>query len=334
MRKIKKHKLPFISITYWFLLLYIVSALVWWFISLERQNKQMYIYRFEQLRKDEPFYAEKILALDDAKARKSMQYIGEGLTFFVLIMVGAAYVYRTIRRQIKIADQQQNFMMAITHELKTPIAVARLNLETLQKRKLQPELQEKLIANTLIETNRLNTLTSNILIAAQLEGGKHHVNLQNVNFTELVDHCLKDLSGHYPFRQFTCDIHEEIWINAEPLLIQILISNLLENAVKYSSIDSSVAVHLYKENNKARFSVTDEGLGIAAQEKKKIFNKFYRVGSEAMRKTKGTGLGLFLCKKIVRDHKGNIVVIDNKPQGSIFIVQIPLLKNNVNEYTA
>jgi K+-sensing histidine kinase KdpD len=266
------------------------------------------------------------LALDDAKARKSMQYIGEGLTFFVLIMVGAAYVYQAIRRQIKIAEQQQNFMMAITHELKTPIAVARLNLETLQKRKLQAEQQEKLIANTLIETNRLNTLTSNILIAAQLEGGKYHADFQSLHLSNLVDHCLNSISVHYPSRRFTCDVDKDIWINGEPLLIQILINNLLENAVKYSTPGSLIAVNLSRENNRSILSIIDEGLGIAAHERKKIFNKFYRVGSEAMRKTKGTGLGLFICKKIVQDHKGNITVINNLPQGSIFMVQIPLLK--------
>ncbi|MFX9246833.1 histidine kinase dimerization/phospho-acceptor domain-containing protein, partial [Acinetobacter baumannii] len=80
------------------------------------------------------------------------------ITFFLLIVVGAAFVYRSVRKQLLISQQQQNFMMAVTHELKTPIAVAQLNLETLQKRKLEESMREKLISNTLMEANRLNLL--------------------------------------------------------------------------------------------------------------------------------------------------------------------------------
>ena len=110
-----------------------------------------------------------IRLLDEHKRNKT-KYLGEGSIFFLLILVGAAFVYRSVRRQFKMQQQQQNFMMAVTHELKTPISVARLNLETLLKYTLDPEKQKKLIRMTLEETARLNFLTNNILIASQLEG--------------------------------------------------------------------------------------------------------------------------------------------------------------------
>ena len=105
------------------------------------------------------------------------------------------------------------------------------------------------------------------------------------------------------------------------MLLQILISNLLENAIKYSPKESPVSSVLKKENSFIQLTITDEGPGIPDDEKKKIFSKFYRIGSEATRKTQGTGLGLYLCSKIARDHNADISVTNNNPRGSSFVVR-------------
>lgn len=123
---------------YWFLLVYIVSALIWWFIVLEKQNNEMAALKLEQLGKagNQPGYDVKYKAIYSEQTRNATKYLLEGVTFLVVILIGAVFVYRAVRRQIKMQQQQQNFMMAITHELKTPIAVAQLNLETLLKYQL------------------------------------------------------------------------------------------------------------------------------------------------------------------------------------------------------
>ena len=326
----KKHKFYFISFTYWFLLLYIVSALVWWFISLESQNKQMYIYRYEQLRTDDYQFEAKVTALKDARHRKSLQYVGEGMTFFILIMIGAAYVYRTIRQEIKLADQQQNFMMAITHEFKTPIAVSKLNLETMLKRSLQPEQQRKLLESSLSETKRLNTLTNNILTTAQLESGRHTLNKKECNVSALIGEQIMQFSARYPKRNFNALITPDMWILGESLLLELLVSNLLENAVKYTPdhTDIEVRLHPYKDRY-VQMSVSDHGPGIPTAEKAKIFHKFYRSGNESTRRTKGTGLGLYLCKRITLEHQGQIQIMDNQPNGAIFTLQFPILKQKL-----
>src|SRR5690349_4819947 len=159
MHALKKHRLALITIVYWFLLVYIVVALIFWYIELNKQNQQMYEYRMGQLRKDTPGYGSTIAEIEAARDKKTSQYIGEGSVFLLLILVGAVFVYRATRRQFILSRQQQNFMMAITHELKTSIAVARLNIETLQKRRLEEAQQQKLIAISLQEVNRLNVLT-------------------------------------------------------------------------------------------------------------------------------------------------------------------------------
>jgi two-component system, OmpR family, sensor histidine kinase CiaH len=318
----KKQRLAVITLVYWFLLIYIIAALVWWFIALENQNEQMYLYRMAGLKKDDIAYAEKAAVLNESKKLKSEQYIGEGATFLFLICVGAVFVYRATGKQILLSRQQNNFMMAVTHELKTPVAVAQLNLETLQKRKLDEVQQQKLIANTLKETKRLDILTNNILIASQLDANAYAVNMQELNFSELVKNCVKNFTESFAERNIQSSIEENIFVEGENILLQMLLNNLLDNALKYSPKNAAIKIDLHKKNNTAVLKVIDEGNGIAAEEKKKVFDKFYRSGNEATRTAKGTGLGLYLCKKIAQDHKGKIAVEDNQPKGSVFIFSL------------
>ncbi|HKZ68391.1 MAG TPA: sensor histidine kinase, partial [Chitinophagaceae bacterium] len=121
--------------------------------------------------------------------------------------------------------------------------------------------------------------------------------------------------------EFSEHIQPDAEVKGDPLLLQILINNLLENAIKYSSKESPIAATLKITDSVLQLEIADEGPGIPDEEKKKIFTKFYRIGSEAIRKTKGTGLGLYLCSKIADDHNADILVTNNTPHGSIFVVQ-------------
>lgn len=318
----RKHQLSIVTITYWVMLVYMIAALGWWFIALNKQNNAMAELRLHELKKDELTYLEKFSSIEDARKRKTAQYIGEGITFFLLIVVGAAFVYRSVRKQLLISQQQQNFMMAVTHELKTPIAVAQLNLETLQKRKLEESMREKLISNTLMEANRLNLLCNNILLAAQFDESNHSFTFQEIDFSELVHNAVKNFSTRFTNRIIHEQINDHVFILGEQLLLQMLINNLIENALKYSPKEGAITVALQTVGDKIQLSVKDEGDGIADAEKKKIFEKFYRSGQENTRKTKGTGLGLYLCKRIVKRHNGKISVGDNYPKGTIFTVII------------
>ncbi|HEY6976712.1 MAG TPA: ATP-binding protein [Chitinophagaceae bacterium] len=321
-KRLKKQRLAFITLVYWFLLIYIVAALVWWFISLENQNAQMFQYRVAQIDRNDPAYTQKLSLVQEERKRKTTQYIGEGSTFLLLILIVAVFVYRATKRQILLSHQQQNFMMAVTHELKTPIAVVRLNLETLQKYKLDEARQQKLISNTLLETERLNALTNNILVTAELESGHYAINKQSIDLSEVVKSSVKDFHNRFHDRVIKEHIGENIFVAGETLLLQMLVNNLLDNALKYSGKETVVKVELKKINDRATLKITDEGEGIADEEKKWIFQKFYRVGSETTRKAKGTGLGLYLCKRIINDHKGTLTVQDNEPKGSIFSVSL------------
>jgi len=318
----KSKKLRYIFIIYWFLLAYILAALIWWFIALNRQNKLMTKYEMEQLQPTDKDYQAKYNEIRSLEKRKDAQYLGEGVTFFLLIVAGAVFVFRAVRRELRISREQQNFMIAITHELKTPISVARLNLETMQKRKLDETQQQRLIQTTLEETNRLNALCNNMLLSSQIEAGGYRITNEETDISELVGKCVQDFITRYPQQKIEADITPGIFIDGDRLLLQMLVNNLIDNAIKYGAKDQPVTVSLSEKGSRIILQVKDLGKGIAAGERDKIFDKFYRVGNSATRAAKGTGLGLFLAKKISKQHNANISVTDNSPGGAIFTVTL------------
>jgi len=316
----KKNRLAIITIVYWFLLLYVIAAMVFWYTELEKQNKQMINHQLSELKLDDPAFNDRYDALLSEQKRKSAQYIYEGVTFLALILSVSVFVYRAVRRQITLSEQQKNFMMAITHELKTPIAITKLNLETLQKHQLDEGRRQKLIQMTLQEADRLNTLASNILVTSQLEQQRAVIK-EELDFSDLIKSCVSDFMNRFPDRSWNISINPECELLGDAFLLQILVNNLLENAVKYSPPGSTVGCLLYEENDRLTLKISDQGSGIPDSEKKKVFQKFYRIGSEQTRSAKGTGLGLYLCKKIADDHKASLRIENNDSRGSVFIVR-------------
>jgi two-component system, OmpR family, sensor histidine kinase CiaH len=310
----------------WLLLFYVLAALIWWYIALNLQNNQMSAYRIELLTHDDPGYIAKLEKINSDHHRLATAYKSEGLVFILVILAGAVFLRSAVMRQIRIQRQQQNFMMAITHELKTPISIARLNMETLLKHSLDDTKKEKILKSSLQEINRLNTLTANILVSAQLEGGSYLFNKEEINFSQIVADSCQDFVNRFPARPWNKTLEPDLFISGDPLLMQILVNNLIDNAVKYSPPDSPITINLKKEGDQGILELIDEGTGIPEKEQKRIFQKFYRVGNEDTRIAQGTGLGLYLCRKIARDHKMRLQVSDNQPKGTIFTVRFNLIQ--------
>lgn len=311
----KSGKIKTIFFIYWLLLLYVVSALIWWFIALSQQNKKMTIYELSLLNKQEVSYQQSYNEIIQSEKRKTTQYIGEGSIFLLLISIGAIFLFRAVNNQLKISEQQRNFMMAITHELKTPIAVSKLNLETLQKRKLEAVQQEKLINNTLREADRMNALCNNLLLSYQMEASGYKIIKEQINLSQLIEDCISDFKIRFGERIFLSDIKKDVFIHGDYFLLQIAINNLIDNANKYSSKDGLIKIIM---NENKQIEIIDEGIGINEIDKNKVFQKFYRSGSEATQKSKGTGLGLYLVNRIIGLHQGNIKIEDNFPKGTKF----------------
>jgi signal transduction histidine kinase len=289
-----RRKLRRATIIYWILLLYIVVALVWWFLVLEAQNHEIYELRLSQieaLQSDTTRFKQERFIIEEHKKIKTIRHIGEGSTFLLFIILGAVFIFRSVRRHFRLQQQQQNFVMAITHELKTPIAVVRLNLETMQKHQLDEARRMKLMKTTLQETLRLDMLINNILLSSQLEGHSYNISREELDFSNLATDVVHQFSTRYPDRHVISNIKPEITLNGDPLLLKLLISNLLENANKYSPRDKPITFELTSKSKEVLLKVADEGPGIEENEKKNIFEKFYRIGNEQTRHAKGTGLG-------------------------------------------
>ncbi|MBL7717753.1 MAG: HAMP domain-containing histidine kinase [Flavipsychrobacter sp.] len=311
------------------LLTYVIAALLFWGISLQKQNRRSLEMQKIILRTDidstkhPALYHQRLGEITDRAELKKKQYIGEGVTFFVVILIGASVVYSSFKRSLRITRQQNNFMLSVTHELKSPIAGIKLNLQTMERHKLDDEKKKTLLERSIKEANRLNDLCTNILLASQMDGKQYKAAQETLNFSDLVEDCVEDYALRYPQR-FEEDIENDCYLRGDKLMLQMAINNLLENAVKYTPADKPITITLDKKEKCIVLQVADEGQGISDEEKSKIFNKFYRVGNEISRTSKGTGLGLYLTSKIIRQHKGKLSVRNNMPCGSIFEMSIPV----------
>lgn len=314
------------TIAYTLLFVYVIAAILFWGYSLEKQKDVVYqlektILEKSKLKISDHQYNDELKSIEEKRIRRTKQYYGEGSTFLLIILLSAGIVYYAYYRQLKLSQLQQNFMLSITHELKTPIAGIKLNMQTMQKRKLDEETNKELIKSSVLETNRLNDLCNNILIATQLENKRKVMFADEINLTNLVKEEIEEFKTRYPTLIINSLFQvDDFNFKGESTLWKVVISNLIENARKYSPSDEPIEIGISKENNNVKLSIKDKGVGILDAEKLKIFQKFYRIGNENTRNSKGTGLGLYIVKKIVTLYKYDITVKNNSPKGSIFEV--------------
>lgn len=245
----------------------------------------------------------------------------EGAVFIFLLLLGGYQIRKTLKKENALSQQQKNFLLSVTHELKSPIASTKLQLQTLQKHDLDREKQKEIIANAISDTERLNNLVENILLAAKIENSVFSLHKENYNLSEYLTEGMNQTIKSFNYKQkVVLDIEPNIQMQIDRTTFPSIILNLFENAVKYSPENSTITIGLKKQDEKIVLSIADEGVGIKDGEKLTIFQKFYRVGNEEVRKTKGTGLGLFIVNYLVEQHNGSITVKDNAPKGTIFEV--------------
>lgn len=245
--------------------------------------------------------------------------VGEGTVFFFLLCFGAYHLHKSINKQMQIKDQQRNFLLSVTHELKSPLASIKLYLQTILKRDLDLEKQKTFIYNSLEDIERLNDLVEKMLLATKIENHTYKFPKENFDFSELVESLsdrIRRLNDGK--RIFVVNVQKELFIKGDRFALGSLVNNLLENAILYSDLGSEIFVELIKENNQIILRIADQGIGINEQYRKRIFDKFFRIGDEETRKTQGTGLGLFIVKQVAEHHKADIIVKSNNGVGTIF----------------
>lgn len=247
--------------------------------------------------------------------------VGEGTVFLLLLLLGLHKIREAFFKEKKLIEQQKNFFLSISHELKTPIAATKLQLQTLQKHNLERVQQIQLLDSALLENERLNSLIDNVLLAHALDSGVHSINLTQINLSETCHNvCKRYYSKLIENNNLLVHVIEDTKVVADELSLVSIITNLIDNAIKYSNDVPKIELNVSKLNNKVNLEIKDKGVGISEENKQKIFEKFYRIGSEETRKTKGTGLGLFIVDFLVKQNNASISVKDNSPKGTIFSI--------------
>lgn len=254
--------------------------------------------------------------------RKVWMYVLEGVVMMLLLFWGILTIYRSLKKEIGFKKQQSNFLLSITHELKTPLTAVRLYLETMRKRKLNETQTTEIISNSLDEVARLQAQVENLLLSAQLDSKAYQLQYQHVNLSEL---CLEYAQNFSRPRnlgeRLHLDIEEQIILSTDPNAIEMILGNLLTNAIKYGGQEVQIWIKLQQKQGEIILSVSDNGPGISENDKKMLFNKFYRSGDENTRKTKGTGLGLYIVRHLIGLHKAKIVLSSVEPRGTKFEIK-------------
>jgi two-component system phosphate regulon sensor histidine kinase PhoR len=305
---------------FYILLAYVLLQFSWWTYLMLELNTESYYLQHQLMSNtvNNPVEQEsQNLSLSQKLHKRTIMIVGESSVFILLLILGVLRVRSVFKNEQALAQQQKNFLLSATHELKSPIASIKLQLETIIHRDLEKGLQHQMLLNAISDADRLNGLAEKVLLATKIENSSFLLEKQPFDFSRMLSSMLskhQQLSKHI----YESKVEQNIEINADGLALESIVLNLLENAEKYSPVGSKIVVGLYRKENHIIFSVADEGPGIAETEKHKVFTKFYRVGNEETRKTKGTGLGLYIVNYIALQHKASIEVKRNTPQGTVF----------------
>jgi len=252
-----------------------------------------------------------------------------GIIFFGFIIAGVVLTTIFLVREIRRNEQQDSFLNAVTHELKTPIASIRLYLETLQHRSVEDAKREEFYRIMLEDTDRLLGTVEQVLRAGEARLGDGRKNWQEVDFSAIVRDALElaRLRHHLQPHElrFGTPPAQEILLKGNPEELRTATANLLDNAVKYSGAKKDIVVDVATPGlDTVLLRVQDHGIGIPKTELKRIFKRFYRVPTLAGGQVKGTGLGLFIVRAIARRHGGDAFAdSEGEGRGSAFTIRLP-----------
>lgn len=303
-------------------------SLGWWTILLNKKNTETFDTKVELIKRehvDDPRFElddnKQYLEVRDEYKRQRTMIFGEAMVFGLMLIAGIWLIYRAFKKEFALSQQQNNFLLSITHELKTPLASIGLTLDTFKKRQLSEAQSHQLADNALEETKRLENIVDNLLVTSRLQT-KPTLNKEKINVKALVDDLVLKLQRQYSDHKVLNEIEPDVNIDADKESIQIVLKNIIENALKYSPPEGDIRLRSFDNDKESIISCEDKGRGISDFEKSKVTEKFYRVGSEETRTTKGTGLGLYLADQIVKAHGYKLQITDNVPKGTVINIII------------
>lgn len=267
----------------------------------------------------------KISSLIKERSRRNILFI---LLVDLLLIIGVVLVFRSIHKQIRLAQLKSEFVSNVSHEIRTPLSLIHMYVESLKMGRIRNKEKEKEYLEVVLkETRRLSGMVNKILNFSQIEKGKRKYHFEQLNLNEVVDEVLSTYSHHLEKKQFNHQIHLDQHIPsvmADREAVSDAVVNLMDNAIKYSSEEKYVEINTGMSNGSVFLEVKDRGKGISEKEMKYIFDKFYRAtGTDLTPNAKGSGLGLSIVKHIMDAHNGSIRVDSKQQRGSSFLLYFP-----------
>ncbi len=300
---------------------YMLLALGWWTLLLLNKNEKL---------KDVQNYLDTnnidySLITDEKFASQKTMILGEGFSFGIALVLGIYMLYRVYKKELIVEQSKANFQMSITHELKTPVTAIKLTLDTL-KRKLN--LQDSLLdiynqGNS--SAVRLDNLINKLLLANRLDSANTY-SKEPLDILSILKNRMTLFHKLYP--DFTIKMESDnlmslVLFDREGFIS--VVDNIIENAYKYSDKEKKLTIQSYRSNKILKLNFKDEGIGIPVDKSKKVTEKFYRIGDEMTRTSKGTGLGLYIVNKILKDHKTSFAIKQHREKGVDFEIQLNII---------
>jgi len=277
-------------------------------------------------------FSVRITATNQAPASLARGFVGVQMALIALlatVMLAATFIgVRYILRQIELVQVKSSFVSNVTHELKTPIAVIKLAVETIEMGRFRSDAErDKYLRTIQRESDRLAQLVNNILDFSRLEAGQGALQLVAVDVHDVIAAVLESFRLRLEDGGFhwEVDVPRELpRVRADAVALQHCMLNLLDNAVKYSRDRKEIRIIARPRDGWVSLAVSDRGIGISPEDQKRIFEKFVRVETGLVHTVRGAGLGLSLVDQIVRAHHGRVEVASTPGEGSIFTLLVPV----------
>ena len=291
------------TVIFYVLSVYVILQFLWWGYHLIELTRE--------------------LSTESSPVNKRIAMIlGEGAVFLLILFFGIWQIRRAIRKDLRLSKRQNNFLLSVTHELKTPLAANKLYIQTVKKRTFSKEQQDQILLKAIEENDRLERMIDNMLNATRLENNVLKPSKEQVNLSQLAANVVERFQQLAPSATFGVNVDATLEISADRLMIEMILDNLVENALKYAGNTAEITLYAHASGTGIQFGVKDNGPGVEVAERREIFQKFYRSGNEDTRTQKGSGLGLYIVSEFVKLHQGVIVYTPNTPNGADFQVTL------------
>ena len=279
------------------------------------------------------FFISRVLTQPIVSLSRTMRQMGKGDLSVRAPVRGSgelrelAETYNTMADQLENLDNARNqFVSNASHELKTPLATMKIMLETIVYQPDMPtEIRQEFLQDMNHEIDRLTGIITDLLTLTRMDNSSDRMKLENVNMSELTEQTVRLLRTAAERKQQTLseEIAPDLHMTGDRSKLNQILYNLIDNAMKYTPDNGRILVRLSAEGDRILWQVRDNGIGIPAEDREHIFDRFYRVDKARSRETGGTGLGLSIVRQLVGMHGGTITVESEPGKGSVFTVSLP-----------